>query len=1511
MKNLITIAFFFVIQVAFAQSLNSNWKTFYQQLQSEKVYAHLNNVLYLPEETVFYKLYVTNASNSPTTQSDYVYVDIFDSSNKKLETQTYLIEHGSAAGSFTITTDMPAGMCRLKAYTKFQEQLGESTFEKHFFIQKVISPRVLMSLDFKKKGYGAGDNCEVDFTLKSNENLPIRNQKIDFDVFIDGKIEAAQTAITNQEGKVTLQFQLPENLKSNDGIINVKVDYDNFKESITKSIPINLDFADLQFLPESGNYVINHPSSLFFIAKNEFGKPLDVSGYVEDEQGNKIQDFASFYDGMGKLLFTPAVNKKYFAVITSPFKSKEKFLLPTPLLSGYVLSVQPDSKKINLDVYAPENSNAELLIRNQDKVYQSTALKLKNGSNTLSIETDKLPMGVYAVSMVVNDKIYAERLVFINYQDGLQIEINSDKKQYKPREKVKVSIITKDKNNKPIASNLSIAVVDEKLLSYIDDKQHNLITWMFLGFELKGKIHEPRFYFDEKEVLEKRLSAIDLLLNTHGWRRFDQKEVNQFEGVAKNSTPEKSSDIEGFVLNNKNKPTATKILLFTDFGKVYETKSDKSGYFKFVRTHFDKNALLVVESKKAQKYTIKNSVSNFNEIIKMKDSLKISSVDYKTYETIVKPNVVVESSNQVVGGSVNLDSKSNSLEEVVIVGYGMSRQSYSVSVSHVTSHQITQNLSGSAAGIQIQSATGQPGMADKVLIRGFGSLYGSRASSQPLYVIDGIPYANNEQTSIFNSLSPSMIQSITVLKNENATSLYGYNGMNGVIIITTNKQHGGRGILLGKTNNYTFENINKYNSKKLNSPTAFYAPIYSSTHTDKKTDFRNCVYWNSIVQTSVEGKAKFEFYNSDETSTFTILAEGTSYKGDLGSNKYSYVVKEPVQTDLKIPLYVSQEDVIKIPLYIKNNSNEPLSIQASLSMSDYFESNKSTQTIQLNQYESTLVYFPVTALKIGDKIPLQILLSAKEYNLTIEKTIDIYGKGFPITHSFSGTKELNERFTIVNPLQNSIQSELKVFVNPYNALSDGLEGMLREPSGCFEQVSSVNYPNIMALQLMNAKGVNPEIKQKALLFLTNGYNKLKNYESKNGGFEWYGGNPGHESLTAYGLLQFYEMSNFISIDQNLVKRSIEWLYSRKDGNGGFKQNNGKYGFSAVKNEVNNAYIVYVLSEIGEKNIDKEYQKALSEALKSKDVYRSALVALAAYNLKDFVSYKKLLDNIKSAIQQSSFSELKIEQTVVRSYNISQTIEWMSLYALAILKEKKINQELMEVLDFIQSSKKRNGFGSTQATALALKAITTFSGISKASSNQPKIDAQLNNSVLNTSNFDAGGNITLNTTDIINKGENILNFKMNSEQGIPFLFYVNYFTYLPDNSPQCELKLTTKVNQNKLKVSETTRLEIQISNSTKSVVQNPIIRIGIPGGTSPEPWQLKELVEKEIVDYYEIFESELVFYFREMDALETRKINLDLKAQLPGNYQGIASSAYLYYNNEHKNWNNGLQVEIIE
>ncbi len=1516
MKTLVTIIFLLVAASVLGQSNATVWKSFYQQQQSEKVYAHLNNVLYLPEETVFYKVYVTNADNSPTTQSDYVYVEIYDASDKKLDSQCYMVTQGGAAGSFTLSENHPGGMYRLKAYTKFQEQLGEPPFEKCFFVQKVSANRMLMTLDFKKKGYGPGDQCEADFSLKSNDNKPLGNHKFEYDVFVEGKNISTLSGTTDTTGKAVVMFSLPETLQSNDGIVNVRVEYDGIKESVTRAIPISLYFADLQFLPESGNYIARQPSTIFFIAKNEFGKPLDVSGYIRDQDGNRIQDFTSFYDGMGKMAFTPQQGKTYTAVITSPFEPKQTYAIPAPLEVGYGFSVNAGRGDITLDIYSPENSRCEILVRNSDKIIASVPLNAAKGRNELVVNTAGMPVGLYAVSLTAGGRIVAERLVFINYNNGLKIEIETDKEQYLPREKVSASVVTRDRDGNPVASSLSVSVVDEKILSYIDDKQHNLLTWMFFGHELKGSIHEPRFYFDEKEPLEKRLAALDLLINTHGWRRYTQGEINAFDGKQVAAIPEKSSDVEGFVLNSRDKPASLKVYLFSDTGKVYETYSNKEGYFKFSRTHFEKEAWLVAESNNNRNYTIKNSITHLNEVAKMKASVKIAAVQSKEITPISKPASVtpeVQQQQQQVAAAVSMEADSNQLDEVVVIGYRTINRSLSnVAVTTITSRTIeggpnaslVQTLQGRIAGINITTGSGQPGANSTVVLRGYGNF---NANVEPLYVIDGVPLSADS----FRTISPQSIESVSILKDAGATAIYGSRGVNGVIVIRTSRANGGNGIILSKTNHYTYHNISRGSAKKVTVPASFYTPVYKTTDTRQKTDFRNCIYWNGTVQTNAQGKAQFGFYNSDDTTTFTIMAEGTSYKGDLGQKKHSYTVMEAIQSDLRLPLYATHEDVVKIPLWLKNNTATPITLETILEPSAYFEASAQSQRITLAPNEARTVYFPAKAVKTGNALPVKIKMASENYTSVIEKPIDIYGKGFPVSLAFSGTKSTQGSFTVGKAMENSIKSGLKFIVNPYNELSNGLESMLREPSGCFEQVSSSNYPNIMALQLLAIKGgMDADFRKKALGYLTNGYNKLKNYESKGGGFEWYGGNPGHEALTAYGLLQLHEMKDFIAVDADLVKRSVKWLYSRRDGKGGFKQHQGKYGFSSIKDVVNNAYIVYVLSEIGEKDMKAEYQQALAEALKSRDVYRSALVALAAYNLGDITSYKKLLGNIREDIKGKDFNKVQVEQTVVHSYNTSKTVEWLSLYALARMKESTVDSELLAILDHIQSCKNRGGFGSTQATALALKSVTTFAKMAQHVPGQPEVSATVNSTALNTG-FDASGNIAVNTSGNINSGNNT--FKVGIEEGrtVPFLFYVDYMSYVPDNSAQCLVELKTSLSASKVKVSETSRISVEVTNTSKNVINNPLVRIGIPGGLSPEPWQLKELVEKEIVDYYEIFGSELVLYFRQMDARETRKISIDLKAQVPGQYLGMASSAYLYYDNGNKNWNNGLHVEIVE
>jgi hypothetical protein len=86
-------------------------------------------------------------------------------------------------------------------------------------------------------------------------------------------------------------------------------------------------------------------------------------------------------------------------------------------------------------------------------------------------------------------------------------------------------------------------------------------------------------------------------------------------------------------------------------------------------------------------------------------------------------------------------------------------------------------------------------------------------------------------------------------------------------------------------------------------------------------------------------------------------------------------------------------------------------------------------------------------------------------------------------------------------------------------------------------------------------------------------------------------------------------------------------------------------------------------------------------------------------------------------------------------------------------------------------------------------------------------------------------------------------------------------------------------------------------------------IGIPAGLSLQPWQLKELQEKRIFDFYEVIGDKLAIYYRELGPLANHTINLDLKAEVSGNFTGTASCAYLYYTDEHKDWAKGNHVQI--
>ena len=173
--------------------------------------------------------------------------------------------------------------------------------------------------------------------------------------------------------------------------------------------------------------------------------------------------------------------------------------------------------------------------------------------------------------------------------------------------------------------------------------------------------------------------------------------------------------------------------------------------------------------------------------------LIISFIGLKTKE--------VQAGNGSAQLDVTLDLDNFNLEEVIVTGYGsLKKEAYAGSASIVKMDDLAdvpvtnlgQLLQGSTSGVQFTNTSGQPGAATQIRIRGVGSF---NASNDPLYVVDGVPIISGNVSGlgtsagldILSTLSPSDIESISIIKDAAAASLYGSRAANGVVIITTKK----------------------------------------------------------------------------------------------------------------------------------------------------------------------------------------------------------------------------------------------------------------------------------------------------------------------------------------------------------------------------------------------------------------------------------------------------------------------------------------------------------------------------------------------------------------------------------------------------------------------------------------------------------------------------------------------------------------------------------------------------
>jgi hypothetical protein len=712
-----------------------------------------------------------------------------------------------------------------------------------------------------------------------------------------------------------------------------------------------------------------------------------------------------------------------------------------------------------------------------------------------------------------------------------------------------------------------------------------------------------------------------------------------------------------------------------------------------------------------------------------------------------------------------------------------------------------------------------------------------------------------------------------------------------------------------------------------------------------RRDFTETLYWHPVLVLPGDKQTEVTFDLSDSVTRFQVQVWGHTLDGRLGATTAEIASRLPFSVEPSVPIEISSRDQITIPVTVANSTNKSLSVQLraeaeGLQIVGTKDKNLAVDADkrlrQLFQFQPALVDGTAKVRFFGLCQPLGAD--------SVERLVKVVPDGFPVTESKSDLLEKVAEHVVTLPdkrehwIPGTLKLQAQVYPSTLADLQKGLEALLREPCGCFEQSSTSNYPNVLILNyLKESEQTRPEVEKRARQLMTSGYQKLTSFEcdvpsqsGKRQGYEWFGGAaPPHEALTAYGLLQFMDMAKVHSVDPAMLERTRQYLLAQRDGKGGFMRNaRALDSFGGAPEHITNAYIVWAVTESGATdNLDVELKALREEAKKSKDPYFIALVGNSLLNRDKAQEGLELLRQL-TALQKADGNLTGTTTSITRSGGRELEIETTALATLAWLKANRpaeFNDPVRKAVQWLGKQRGgHGGFGATQSTILALKALIAHTKANKKTAEAGELKLYVNDRAepFAVTKFAAGAQdalvVKLADESLLKPGANKVRVEITGNNQFPHTLSWSYQAVKPANPDNCPVRLKAELDRPEASEGETVRLTATVSNDTGKGQGMAVAILGLPGGlTIPEDMkQLKQLAQPREngtkpgkISAFEIRGRELVLYWRDLGPDQTITVNLDLICRVPGQYRGPASRAYLYYNADRRFWVEPLTVTI--
>jgi hypothetical protein len=443
---------------------------------------------------------------------------------------------GIGTGEFTLPSDAPAGMYSLSLRSN-SDVVPE--VRRTFWIRDTRKPRLDAKLTLHRSSYAPGEEVQAELVAQRAQGGPLAECPLTATLHIDDVALPAFQTRTSETGHALIRFTLPKQIQRGVAHLSVRLAMEDGPETLTRAVPVVLDRLELDFYPEGGHLIAGLPSRVYFQARTPAGLPAEMRGtLLEDDKPTDIH-LATQNDprepgvnrGLGVFAFTPKPGASYRVRVDAPAHIAAPVALPDMLADGVTLRVEGGvfaaSDPIRVHVQSTRPRTLLVAAYSRDTLLASHSL-LPGQTDGILRSSDRRG-GVCRITVFEAREAdtplgrlhpLAERLVYRQPGNTLQLVAQPDKAHYAPGEQATLRLSAQDENGNRVPAIAQLAVVDQRVHALADDRSTpSLPTYFLLTSELR-RSEELEYADFLMGSHPQAATALDLLLGTQGWRRF-------------------------------------------------------------------------------------------------------------------------------------------------------------------------------------------------------------------------------------------------------------------------------------------------------------------------------------------------------------------------------------------------------------------------------------------------------------------------------------------------------------------------------------------------------------------------------------------------------------------------------------------------------------------------------------------------------------------------------------------------------------------------------------------------------------------------------------------------------------------------------------------------------------------------------------------------------------------------------------------------------------------------------